>query len=61
LTFVSFSLLMLQTSLNEVFNPRLRTGRARRRLAETALVTSAAPVGAGIVPTEAEPAVEAGQ
>ncbi len=31
LSIVAFSLLMLQSSLDEVFNPRLRRGRARRR------------------------------
>ena len=60
LTLISFSLLMLQTSLNEVFNPRLRTeGAARRRLALPAAglrpVAAPAPVGAGIVPADAEP------
>ena len=30
LSIVAFSLLLLQSSLDEVFNPRLRTGRARR-------------------------------
>jgi peptide/nickel transport system permease protein len=31
LSIVAFSLLLLQSSLDEVFNPRLRRGRARRR------------------------------
>jgi len=48
LTFIAFSLLMLQSSMNEVFNPRLRTGgaQARRRLARPEL--RQAPVGAGV-------------
>lgn len=56
LTVVSFSLLLLQTSLNEVFNPRLRTGGAgRRRLAQPALVpATAAPIGVGVAPVEPE-------
>jgi len=57
LTVISFSLLMLQTSLNEVFNPRLRTsGAGRRRAMQPALGMGpvAAPVGAGIAPTEAD-------
>jgi peptide/nickel transport system permease protein len=57
LTLIAFSLLMLQTSLNEVFNPRLRTeGAARRRLAQPgAGLAAAAPVGAGLAPTDVEP------
>jgi peptide/nickel transport system permease protein len=49
LTFIAFSLLMLQSSMNEVFNPRLRTGgaQARRRLARID-VAQGAPVGASI-------------
>jgi len=45
LTFIAFSLLMLQSSMNEVFNPRLRTGgaQARRRLARPEI--RQAPVG----------------
>jgi peptide/nickel transport system permease protein len=49
LTFIAFSLLMLQSSMNEVFNPRLRTGgaaQARRRLA-----LRPAPVGTGTAVT----------
>jgi peptide/nickel transport system permease protein len=54
LTVISFSLLLLQTSLNEVFNPRLRTGGAiRRRAGQPALVPAGAPVG--VAPVEAEP------
>lgn len=56
LTFIAFSLLMLQSSMNEVFNPRLRTGgaaQARRRLAQTGLVQ--APVAAGATATAADP------
>jgi peptide/nickel transport system permease protein len=33
LTLIVFSLLLLQSSLNEVFNPRLRRGRAARKKA----------------------------
>jgi peptide/nickel transport system permease protein len=53
LTFIAFSLLMLQSSMNEVFNPRLRTGgvaAARRRLAGAELRQTQAPVGAGVAP-----------
>jgi peptide/nickel transport system permease protein len=58
LTVISFSLLMLQTSLNEVFNPRLRTsGAARRRARAPMPAVVGAPVGAGIAPAEADPAV----
>jgi peptide/nickel transport system permease protein len=32
LTLIAFSLLLLQSSLDEVFNPRLRRGRSKRRL-----------------------------
>jgi peptide/nickel transport system permease protein len=56
LTVVSFSLLLLQTSLNEVFNPRLRTGGAGRRRVAPALIPAAAPVGVGVAPVEVEPA-----
>lgn len=52
LTLISFSLLLLQASLDEVFNPRLRRGRSKRRLATvgtpaavpTAPITAAEPV-----------------
>ena len=54
LTVISFSLLLLQTSLNEVFNPRLRTGGAtRRRGVQPTLLPAGAPVG--VAPVEAEP------
>ena len=33
LTLIVFGLLLLQSSLNEVFNPRLRRGRAARKKA----------------------------
>jgi peptide/nickel transport system permease protein len=60
LTVISFSLLLLQTSLNEVFNPRLRTGGAtRRRAAQPTLVPAGAPVG--IAPVEAEPVSGSGR
>ena len=35
LTLIVFGLLLLQSSLNEVFNPRLRRGRAARKKAAT--------------------------
>ena len=35
LTLIVFGLLLLQSSLNEVFNPRLRRGRAARKKAKT--------------------------
>jgi peptide/nickel transport system permease protein len=57
LTVISFSLLMLQTSLNEVFNPRLRTSGARRRHRAPMPAAIAAPVGAGMAPAEADPVV----
>ena len=56
LTLIVFSLLLLQSSLNEVFNPRLRRGRAARKRAkdegeELEVVTvegeDAGPVGSG--------------
>ena len=55
LTLIVFSLLLLQSSLNEVFNPRLRKGRAARKKAVkegTELETpiegdDAGPVGSG--------------
>ncbi len=62
LTLIVFSLLLLQSSLNEVFNPRLRRGRAARKKAaaegtelETAVeADDAGPVGAaGILETPA--------
>ena len=60
LTLIVFSLLLLQSSLNEVFNPRLRRGRAARKKAadegtelETAVeADDAGPIGpAGILET----------
>lgn len=42
LSIVAFSLLLLQSSLDEVFNPRLRRGKARRR--KPALNESTLPV-----------------
>lgn len=47
LTLIAFSLLLLQSSLDEVFNPRLRRGRSKRRLAVAG--TPAALPSAGIV------------
>jgi peptide/nickel transport system permease protein len=54
LTLIVFGLLLLQSSLNEVFNPRLRRGRARKKtakedrpaIAEPVEVDEPAPVGA---------------
>jgi peptide/nickel transport system permease protein len=54
LTLIAFSLLLLQASLDEVFNPRLRRGRSRRRLAAVAAGTQAAVPTAAI----AEPVLE---
>jgi len=64
LTIVSFSLLLLQTSLNEVFNPRLRTGGAMRRRAlqpGLAPAGAAAPVGVGVAPIDPEPVSGSGR
>ena len=57
LTVIAFSLLMLQTSMDEVFNPRLRRGAVRRRQLAVGPVPVAvgAPVGAGMTPAEPEP------
>lgn len=57
LTLIAFTLLMLQSSLDEVFNPRLRRGTTAKRPRQTIpLAGGAAPVGAGAPPaaTEAE-------
>lgn len=43
LTLIAFSLLMMQSSLDEVFNPRLRRGAIRLRRAITGLVPAIAP------------------
>src|SRR6185436_9131290 len=61
LTLIVFSLLLLQSSLNEVFNPRLRRGRAARKRAKEAgeeleevsvEAAAAGPVGAtGVLET----------
>ena len=45
LSIVAFSLLLLQSSLDEVFNPRLRRGRARRRKPALAETRALPPVG----------------
>jgi peptide/nickel transport system permease protein len=62
LTLVAFSLLLLQASLDEVFNPRLRRGKAKRRLRMAgagAAPGAAALAGAGnTAGTEAEPVLE---
>jgi peptide/nickel transport system permease protein len=56
LTLVAFFLLMLQSSLDEVFNPRLRRGTARARPAAGAAIT---PTGATVAPTaQAEAGLE---
>ncbi|GAB2629432.1 ABC transporter permease [Streptomyces capparidis] len=57
LTLVAFTLLMLQSSLDEVFNPRLRRGsaRGRRRRGPAALAT-AAPTAPGTSPETPPPA-----
>jgi peptide/nickel transport system permease protein len=41
LTLIAFSLLMLQSSMDEVFNPRLRRGALRRRARRGAPVPAA--------------------
>lgn len=47
LTLIAFSLLLLQSSLDEVFNPRLRRGKARRRgKGEAAPAEGAGAIGA---------------
>lgn len=56
LTLIVFALLLLQSSLNEVFNPRLRRGRAARKKA----VTPGAPSEAPLVVGEPEPVGAAG-
>ena len=48
LTLIVFGLLLLQSSLNEVFNPRLRRGRAARKKADT----KGAEVDEPILPVE---------
>jgi peptide/nickel transport system permease protein len=52
LTLIAFSLLLLQSSLDEVFNPRLRRGRSKRRLAMAgaAAAPMAAPTTVGTEP-----------
>jgi peptide/nickel transport system permease protein len=48
LTLIAFSLLMLQSSLDEVFNPRLRRGALRRRVTEPLpAIAAGAPVAGG--------------
>jgi peptide/nickel transport system permease protein len=57
LTLIAFALLMLQSSLDEVFNPRLRRGAApRRRRVQPIAVPAAGVVVAD--PTPPEPDVE---
>ncbi len=56
LSIVAFSLLLLQSSLDEVFNPRLRRGRAAKRTAgqptrEPLAVTGPQAGGAGVAET----------
>jgi peptide/nickel transport system permease protein len=47
LTLVAFALLMLQSSLDEVFNPRLRRGSARSRRPKAATIASVAEATGG--------------
>ncbi len=54
LTLIAFSLLLLQASLDEVFNPRLRRGRAKRK--HVLAGTAAAPLTAASA--GGEPALE---
>jgi peptide/nickel transport system permease protein len=46
LTVIAFALLMLQSSLDEVFNPRLRRGSVRRRRLRRPLPVAPAPASA---------------
>lgn len=50
LTVLAFALLMLQSSLDEVFNPRLRRGTVK---AKSTAGTTVTPTGAAIAPTAA--------
>lgn len=52
LTLIVFGLLLLQSSLNEVFNPRLRRGRPRKKTAKT---ESTAPVEVPVGVAQPEP------
>jgi peptide/nickel transport system permease protein len=52
LTLIAFSLLMLQSSLDEVFNPRLRRGKIRRTMAFVAGQAMVEPASAAAGPTE---------
>jgi peptide/nickel transport system permease protein len=52
LTLIVFGLLLLQSSLNEVFNPRLRRGRARKK---TAKAEGTAPVEVPVGVAQPEP------
>lgn len=52
LTFIAFSLLMLQSSLDEVFNPRLRRGKVRRTMAFVSGQAMVETAGASAGPTE---------
>jgi peptide/nickel transport system permease protein len=53
LTLIAFALMMLQSSLDEVFNPRLRKGRTRRgsRKAAAAAAAVAAVPGSAVAAT----------
>ncbi|WP_433306022.1 ABC transporter permease [Actinoplanes sp. CA-030573] len=51
LTLIVFGLLLLQSSLNEVFNPRLRRGRAARRRMVTQEIQPEAVGAAGLLET----------
>jgi peptide/nickel transport system permease protein len=57
LSIVAFSLLLLQSSLDEVFNPRLRRGKVARRKGVAAERATASPLTAGPQAGEA-PAIE---
>jgi peptide/nickel transport system permease protein len=69
LTLIAFALLMLQSSLDEVFNPRLRRGAVRTKLRRrplpvapipTAAVTAAAAVPEPTLDVTPEPSVTVG-
>jgi peptide/nickel transport system permease protein len=58
LSIVAFALLLLQSSLDEVFNPRLRRGKASKRKAAKANQPTATPLAATSPQTGGAPALE---
>ena len=61
LTLIAFSLLLLQSSLDEVFNPRLRRGRRARGRGGVAAAPAAAPTPVGATVEAAVPAGPGGR